>query len=210
MRLVEALAHRPLVAILRGVTPDEAVAVGQLLVDAGFSIVEVPLNSPQPLDSIARLAKAFGERALIGAGTVTTTSEVKGVAEAGGRIIVSPHFDEAVVTMALGRGLDVLPGCMTPSEIFAARRAGAEAVKIFPAEIVGVAGVKALRSVLPRDLKIMPVGGISPENMADFARAGADGFGIGSALYKPGMTLEQIARAAERFVAAGDEAFGAR
>jgi len=111
--------------------------------------------------------------------------------------------------MALGRGLDVLPGCMTPSEIFAARRAGAEAVKIFPAEIVGVAGVKALRSVLPRDLRIMPVGGISPENMGAFARAGADGFGIGSALYKPGMTLDEIARAAERFVAAGNEAFGA-
>jgi 2-dehydro-3-deoxyphosphogalactonate aldolase len=162
----------------------------------------VPLNSPDPLDSIARLARSVGDRLLVGAGTVTSAAEVDAVQQAGGRIIVSPHFDPAVVQRTLDHGLEPLPGAFTPSEIFAAWRLGVRAVKLFPAELAGPVGVKALRSILPRALRLLPVGGITPDNLAAYADAGADGFGIGSALYKPGDGPAPVRVQADRFVEA--------
>jgi 2-dehydro-3-deoxyphosphogalactonate aldolase len=207
MRLSEALASCPLVAILRGVTPDAVLPMAEMLAAAGFCIIEVPLNSPRPFDSIGRLAEALGERLLVGAGTVTTPQAVHDVQRAGGRIIVSPHYDPAVVGTALDAGLDVLPGAMTPSEIFAAHALGASAVKIFPSEIVQPAGVKAFRSVLPKNLKLLPVGGITPGNMDGYVKAGADGFGIGSALYRPNDSLEMVRPRAAEFLSAASRLF---
>lgn len=207
MRLDNALDLCPLVAILRGIRPEEAEAIGHALEGAGFTVIEVPLNSPRPLESIAILARVFGERLLVGAGTVTSAAAVADVEAAGGRLIVSPHLDPEVIRAALTLGLDVLPGTMTPSEIFAAARLGAAAVKIFPSEMVQPVGVKALRSVLPRDLRLLPVGGITPTTMAAYAAAGADGFGIGSALYKPGDAPEAVAEHARAFIAAAAELF---
>jgi 2-dehydro-3-deoxyphosphogalactonate aldolase len=195
------LSACPLVAILRGLRPEEALAVGQALVHAGFRLIEVPLNSPQPLQSIAALAKAFPS-ALIGAGTVLQPAQVEPIHAAGGRMIVSPNFNPAVVREALRLGMACLPGVATASEAFAALDAGATGVKLFPAEMIPPAAVKALRAVLPPDALVLPVGGIGPHNMAAYAAAGANGFGIGSALFKPGMTAEEVSHSALEFVAA--------
>jgi 2-dehydro-3-deoxyphosphogalactonate aldolase len=200
--LRSALARCPLVAILRGVRPEECVAVGEALVESGFAIVEVPLNSPDPLVSIERLATALGERALVGAGTVIDPGHVKGIAQAGGRLVVMPHADPAVVAQAKSHGLAALPGFATPTEAFAMLRAGADGLKLFPAEASPPSVLKALRAVLPRDVPILPVGSITVENMGDYWRAGANGFGLGSALYRAGATADQVRVTAEQFVAA--------
>ncbi len=195
------LQQLPLVAILRGLTPAEAPAIGQALTQAGFGLLEVPLNSPQPLDSIAALAAQHPEQ-LIGAGTVMRAADVRNVQAAGGRLIISPHFDVEVVHEALRLGLACMPGVATPSEALAALRAGAHALKLFPAEMIGPSVVKALRAVLPPTVPLLPVGGITPDNMAAYRQAGASGFGIGSALYRPGRSAEQTAQAAQAFIAA--------
>jgi 2-dehydro-3-deoxyphosphogalactonate aldolase len=198
----EHLAQLPLIAILRGITPDEAVPVGLALAEAGFRIIEVPLNSPQPLASIEALARELGSRCLIGAGTVMSAAQVEAVAQAGGRLIVMPHGDAAVIRAAKSQGLACAPGIATPSEGFAALAAGADALKLFPAELLTPAVLKALRAVFPSDTLFLPVGGITPQNLAAYAAAGADGFGLGSALYKPGATPQQVALNAQAFVCA--------
>lgn len=198
----EYLEPLPLIAILRGLTPAEAPAVGDALFDAGFRVLEVPLNSPDPLASIAALAGRHGGRALVGAGTVSTTAQVAEVAAAGGRLIVMPHADGAVVRAAKAAGLWCVPGAATPTEAFAALAAGADALKLFPAELLTPPVLKALRAVLPREVKLLPVGGITPRNLNDYVAAGASGFGLGSALYKPGDTAQQVAANARTFVAA--------
>lgn len=180
------LDRLPLVAILRGITPDEAVAVGEALVAAGFAIVEVPLNSPEPIDSIGRLAAALGDQALVGAGTVMSPRDVQEVASAGGRLIVMPHADTAVIRAAKAAGMLAVPGFATATEAFAALDAGADGLKLFPAEAAPPVVLKALRAVLPKATPILPVGGITPDAMAGYWAAGASGFGLGSALYKPG------------------------
>jgi 2-dehydro-3-deoxyphosphogalactonate aldolase len=196
-----ALQQLPLVAILRGLTPQEAPAIGHALVDSGFALIEVPLNSPRPLDSIAALAAEHPDH-LIGAGTVLSAAQVREVHAAGGRIIISPHFDPAVVREAVRLGLACVPGVATPSEAFAALAAGAHALKLFPAELVTPTVLKAMRAVLPAEVQLLPVGGITPDNMASYLSAGANGFGLGSALYKPGCTEQQVREAAQRFVQA--------
>ena len=196
-----AMARLPLVAILRGLQPAEALAVGQALVDANWHLIEVPLNSPQPLQSIATLRQAFPQ-ALVGAGTVLTPEDVRQVQAAGGELIVSPNFNPAVVAEAVRLGMVCLPGVMTASEAFAALAAGATGLKIFPAEMITPMVLKALRAVLPADTLVLPVGGISPLNMPAFRAAGANGFGIGSSLFKPGMTAAQVAESAGGFEAA--------
>jgi len=201
LHLQTGLAQLPLVAILRGLTPPEAPAIGQALVQAGFGLLEVPLNSPQPLDSIAALAAQHPGQ-LIGAGTVMSAADVRNVQAAGGRLIISPHFDADVVHQALRLGLACMPGVATPSEAFAALRAGAHALKLFPAEMIGPAVVKALRAVLPPGVPLLPVGGIAPGNMAAYRQAGATGFGIGSALYAPGQSAGQTTQAAQAFITA--------
>ena len=200
--LQDHLAPLPLIAILRGVEPGEAVAIGQVLVDAGFPALEVPLNSPQPLRSIAALAGAFGARVLIGAGTVLDPADVEGVAAAGGRVIVMPHADHAVIGAAKTRDLWCIPGVATPTEAFGALAAGADALKMFPAEALPPAVVKAWRGVLPKHVWLLPVGGITPERMAPYLAAGADGFGLGSALYRRGMSAAETAARAAAFAAA--------
>ncbi|MBL8339437.1 MAG: 2-dehydro-3-deoxy-6-phosphogalactonate aldolase [Rhodoferax sp.] len=199
--LDNCLGALPLIAILRGLTPPEAGAIGQALAGAGFRLLEVPLNSPQPLDSIARLAQDHPQ-ALVGAGTVLTPAQVREVAAAGGRLIVSPNFDAAVVREAVRCGLVSLPGIATPTEAFGALAAGAHGLKLFPAEAASPNVLKALRAVLPAGTRVMPVGGISPQNMAPWRAAGAAGFGIGSALYQPGKAADAVAQDAVRFVAA--------
>lgn len=198
----EAFSACPLVAILRGVTPDSVEAIGQTLVEAGFTLIEVPLNSPDPLESIARLARTLGERAVIGAGTVLSVDQVDAVEQAGGRMIVSPNTDIAVVERTVALGMASLPGFFTPSEAFAAIQAGASALKLFPAEAASPKVLKAQRAVLPHDLPLLVVGGVNPDNMAPWREAGADGFGLGSALYKPGAQVERVRDAADRFLAA--------
>ncbi len=195
------LRRLPLIAILRGIEPDEAVPVGQALLDAGFGLIEVPLNSPDPLRSIEALARSLPE-ALVGAGTVLAPADVQRVGEAGGGLIVAPNFDPEVVHEAVRRGMVCLPGVLTPTEAFAALRAGATALKLFPAEMIGPQGVKALRAVLPPAARMFPVGGITPENLAAYCRAGAAGFGIGSALYRPGIAAADIASRARAFASA--------
>lgn len=197
--LQDILAPLPLIAILRGVTPDEILGIGEALIDAGFVAIEVPLNSPEPLASIRLLADAFGERALIGAGTVRDPADVARIAAAGGRLVVMPHGDAAVIDAAKERGLLCVPGVATPTEAFAALDAGADALKLFPAEALPPAVVKAWRAVLPKDVWLLPVGGIRPDSMALYLAAGANGFGLGSALYKPGMTPAQVAANARAF-----------
>jgi len=192
----------PLVAILRGLTPDEAVATGHAIVEAGFRMLEVPLNSPRPIDSIARLAKALGPDVLVGAGTVMTPANVAAVADAGGRLIVMPHADTMVIRAAKAAGLLCVPGVATPTEAFAALDAGADALKLFPAEQSAPAVLKAWRAVLPREVPVMPVGGISPDNMAPWVAAGAAGFGIGSALFAPGRSLDDTIQRARAFAQA--------
>jgi 2-dehydro-3-deoxyphosphogalactonate aldolase len=200
--LQERLAELPLIAILRGVEPHEAVAVGRALIAAGFCAIEVPLNSPQPLQSIERLAVALGERALIGAGTVLEPADVERIAGAGGRLIVMPHADHAVIRAAKAQGLLCVPGVATPTEAFGALAAGADALKLFPAEALPPAVVKAWRAVLPADVWVLPVGGITPESMVAYLAAGANGFGLGSALYQRGMSAAAVDARAERFAAA--------
>ena len=197
---------RPIIAILRGVTPDDAVAVAQACIDAGITRIEVPLNSPDPLTSIRRMADAHGDIAEIGAGTVLTPDDVGRVRDAGGRLIVSPNCDARVIMATKAAGLASWPGVMTPTECFAALKAGADGLKIFPASLIGPAGVKAMRAVLPPDCPVYAVGGAGPENFADWLRAGASGFGIGTALYTPGLTAGQVATRARTIVTAYDEA----
>ncbi len=202
MELAPYLDRMPLVAILRGITPEDAVPVGRALVDAGFVVIEVPLNSPRPLDSIRRLADTFGSDILVGAGTVLTEADVRDVAEAGGRIIVMPHGDAAIIRSAKRAGLLCTPGISTPTEGFAALAAGADALKLFPAEIIGPPVLRSMRSVFPAGTRFLPVGGITPETMGPFLDAGAAGFGLGSALYKPGRDADEVGAIARRFVAA--------
>ncbi|TWI62908.1 2-dehydro-3-deoxyphosphogalactonate aldolase [Pseudoduganella lurida] len=197
-----AFNHLPLVAILRGLQPTEAEGIGAALYDAGFRIIEVPLNSPQPFDSIEKLARSLPADAIIGAGTVLDTEAVAQVRDAGGRIIVMPHADLDVIRAAKAAGMVCVPGVATPTEAFAARQAGADALKLFPAELVTPAIVRALRAVLPKELRLLPVGGITPDNMAEYRAAGVAGFGLGSALYKPGMDAATVGANARRFAAA--------
>jgi 2-dehydro-3-deoxyphosphogalactonate aldolase len=194
------LDRLPLVAILRGITPDDAVAIGAALFDVGFAIVEVPLNSPNPLESIRRLVEAFGDRMLIGAGTVTSAAQVEEVTRAGGRLIVSPHVDVAVVRAAKAAGLACIPGVATPSEGFTALANGADALKLFPAELLTPASLRALRSVFPVDTRFLPVGGITPDAMSPYVAVGAAGFGLGSALYRPGDSVGVVRERAREFV----------
>ena len=198
----QAFARCPLIAILRGVRPDEVEAIGGALVEAGFTIIEVPLNSPGPLDSIARLAKRLAGRAVVGAGTVLRTQDVAAVADAGGTLIIAPNTDTRVIGAAVERRLVAVPGFMTPSEAIAALDAGAAALKLFPAEGANPKVLAAMRAVLPAGTRILPVGGITPADIDRWCAAGAAGFGLGSALYKPGMTAGQVAENAEAFIAA--------
>ena len=192
----------PLVAILRGVKPDEVLDIGDALINAGFKIIEVPLNSPEPLESIRLLSDKFSGDALIGAGTVLDPASVQGIAEAGGRLIVMPHAGGDVVLAAKSRDLVAVPGFATPTEAFAMIEAGADGLKLFPAEASGPLVLKAMRAVLPKDVPVLPVGGISPEKMAGYFEAGANGFGLGSALYKPGLSASEVGENARRFIEA--------
>ena len=197
-----AFARCPLIAILRGVRPDEVEAIGDALVEAGFTIIEVPLNSPDPFDSIARLAKRLADSAVIGAGTVLTAQDVGRVEAAGGTIVIAPNANPQVIAAAAARGLVPLPGIATPTEAFAALQAGAAALKLFPAEGASPAVLKAMRAVLPAGTRVLPVGGITPDTLAPWLAAGAAGFGLGSALYAPRMTAADVGARAERFLAA--------
>ena len=200
-KFAAAMRQLPLVAILRGLTPAEAPAVGDAIVEAGFRLLEVPLNSPEPLESIALLRKRFAD-ALVGAGTVLDAQQVRAVHAAGGELIVSPNFNAEVVGEAARLGMVCLPGVMTPTEAFGALAAGATGLKLFPAELASPAVVKALLAVLPQGTPLMPVGGITPDNMDAWRAAGSAGFGIGSALYKPGKSAAAVHEDALRFVAA--------
>jgi 2-dehydro-3-deoxyphosphogalactonate aldolase len=192
----------PLVAIIRGVTPDEAVAVGEALYSAGIRIVEVPLNSPDPLASIERLAAALGDRALVGAGTVLDPADVPRIAAVGGRIIVSPNTHVPVIDATVAAGLVSSPGFFTPSEAFTALRAGAHALKLFPADAASPAVVKGQRAVLPKDVPYLVVGGVTPANVGGWMAAGADGFGLGSGVYKPGQSPDEVHAQALAYVEA--------
>jgi 2-dehydro-3-deoxyphosphogalactonate aldolase len=195
-------AELPLIAILRGVKPDEAIDIGLALVETGFRLIEVPLNSPKPIESIRRLAAAVGDRATVGAGTVRSAAEVAEVAAVGGRLIVSPHMSPQLIEATKQAGLLSGPGVATPTEAFAAIEAGADFLKLFPAEQLAPGIVNAWRAVLPKGMPLVPVGGITPDSMASYVAAGATGFGLGSAIYKPGMTPPDVRRAAEAFIAA--------
>lgn len=201
MKLHEAMDKLPLVAILRGVGPDEAVDVAHALDEAGWRVIEVPLNSPLPLRSIEAVAKAFPDH-VVGAGTVLTAAQVRDVHAAGARLVVAPNFSAEVVRTAVELGMDCVPGVMTPSEAFAALDAGASALKLFPAEMIPPAAVKAVRAVLPPSTRLLPVGGIGTSNMQAYLAAGANGFGIGSALYTPGKSADAVKRSALDFRAA--------
>jgi 2-dehydro-3-deoxyphosphogalactonate aldolase len=192
----------PLVAILRGLEPERAVAVGEALVEAGFDIIEVPLNSPDPLASIAALVSALGDHALVGAGTVLTEAAVDSLAAIGAGLVVSPNCNPAVIRRTVAHGMVSLPGVFTPTEMFAALDAGASGLKLFPAEAASPAVIKAVRAVLPPQVPLLAVGGISAANMGDYLAAGATGFGIGGSLFKPGKPLADIAADARAIVAA--------
>ncbi|WAC58737.1 2-dehydro-3-deoxy-6-phosphogalactonate aldolase [Brevundimonas sp. SL130] len=207
---VESLDALPLIAILRGLKPDEAVAVGEAIVTAGFRCLEVPLNSPEPLESIRRLRAALDGRALVGAGTVLTVAAAREVAQAGGQLIISPNTNTDVIRETKALGLLSLPGFFTPSEAFAALDAGADALKLFPAEVAGTRGLKAVRAVLPAATRVYPVGGVDPDSMGQWLAAGASGFGIGSAVFKPGQSAEEVGRNAAAFVTAWTKAASAR
>lgn len=197
-----AFARCPLIAILRGVKPEEVEGVGDALVEAGFTLIEVPMNSPDPLDSIARLARRFEGRAVIGAGTVLTEGQVEQVRAVGGTMIISPNANTRVIVASAKAGMVSLPGVVTPTEAFAAIEAGATALKLFPAEGSSPQVLKAMRAVLPKDMRLLPVGGIGPDNMGPWRDAGAAGFGLGSALYKPGFTAAEVGTRARAFVSA--------
>ena len=183
----------PLVAILRGIVPDEVESVCEVLLRAGFVMMEVPLNSPHPFRSIEKLSARFGNDCLIGAGTVTDKAQVLLVKKAGGRLIVSPHTNADLISMANNEGMLVVPGCFSPTDVFTALQAGASAIKLFPAEAISPASIKAMRAVLPADLLVLAVGGIDSSDMVDYLQCGVDGFGIGSSLYKPGKSLDVVA-----------------
>lgn len=195
----------PLIAVLRGIVPEEVEAVGDALVGAGFRVLEVPLNSPRAFDSIGRMARRFGERCLVGAGTVIDLADVGRVHAAGGRIVVMPHSDLAIVREAKRLGMVCCPGVATPTEAFAALAAGADALKMFPAEALPPVALKAWRAVLPKETLVFAVGGIRPDNMADYWAAGASGFGTGSSLYKPGADALDVAKVARDFATAFGE-----
>jgi 2-dehydro-3-deoxyphosphogalactonate aldolase len=196
------LQRCPLVAILRGVQPAEAESICSALEGAGIFIVEVPLNSPQPLESIALLARKFGDRMLIGAGTLTAPSQVTEVADAGGRLIVTPHANTAIVRAAKQVGLFAAPGFFNPTEAFALLEAGADALKLFPAEVLGPPMLKAMLAVLPKSTMVVPVGGVDPSTVGSWMTAGASGLGLGSSLYKPGDDAETVERKAKALQAA--------
>ena len=201
--MIEPFLDRlPLIAILRGITPEDVVAVGDVLAEAGFAIIEVPLNSPRPLESIERLHAKFGQELLIGAGTVMSPAQVKDIAAAGGRLIVMPHGDAEVVHAAKAAGLACIPGIATPTEGFAALANGADALKLFPAELLNPTVLKSMRTVFPGATRFFPVGGITPDAMASYVAAGAAGFGLGGALYRRGDAPARVASNARDFVAA--------
>lgn len=200
--MIQTLDSLPLIAILRGLEPENAVAVGEAIVAAGFVCLEVPLNSPQPLESIRRLRDALDGRALVGAGTVLSVEAAHDVAAAGGQIVISPNTNPDVIRAAKTLGLLSIPGFFTPSEAFAALDAGADALKLFPAEVAGPQGLKAVRAVLPADTRVYAVGGVAPDTIATWRRAGASGFGIGSALFTPGRSAPATGKTAADFVAA--------
>ncbi|MCW5694107.1 MAG: 2-dehydro-3-deoxy-6-phosphogalactonate aldolase [Pseudolabrys sp.] len=195
---------RPLAAILRGVRPDEVEAIGDALVGAGFEMIEVPLNSPDPLRSIERLAMRLGADCIIGAGTVLSAADCASVADAGGRLMVSPNIDLGVLAMAQKRGMVTLPGIFSPTEALAAQRAGASALKFFPASVLGASGIAAIRAVLPEDTVVVAVGGVSDKNFASYIDAGVRAFGLGGSLYKPGMSAADVATTARATIEAYD------
>ncbi|HCP80271.1 MAG TPA: 2-dehydro-3-deoxy-6-phosphogalactonate aldolase [Octadecabacter sp.] len=197
---------RNIIAILRGITPNEVAGAAAALIDAGITSIEVPLNSPDAFESIAHLTEAFGNDALIGAGTVLSVEDVNRVAQAGGKLIVSPNVDPRVIVATKTANMQSWPGVMTPTECFTALKNGADGLKLFPGSLLGPDGLKAIRAVLPEDTLVYAVGGAGPENFSDWFAASADGFGIGSALYKPGMTATDIAARAQDIVAAYDDA----
>ncbi|WP_299665015.1 2-dehydro-3-deoxy-6-phosphogalactonate aldolase [uncultured Ruegeria sp.] len=197
---------RPIIAILRGLTPDEAKPVGHALVQAGVDRIEVPLNSPDPLESIRILVSEIGDRALVGAGTVLTTDQVEAVADIGGKLIVSPNCNVSVIRRSVALEVQSWPGVFTPTEAFSALQAGATGLKLFPGSMAGTAGLAAMRAILPPGTQVYAVGGAGPENFDQWIRASADGFGIGSAIFKPGMTVDEISDRAQQIVAAFDEA----
>lgn len=201
-RFDAAFSALPLVAILRGLTPAEAEGVAQTLYDSGFRMIEVPLNSPDPFDSIAAIRRLLPRDALVGAGTVLAVEQVARLKEIGADLVVMPHADTAVIRAAKAAGLVSLPGIATPTEAFAALSAGADALKIFPAELVGPRIIKAMRAILPAGTRLLPVGGIAPDTMAPFLEAGVAGFGLGSALYAPGLPAAEVGVRADAFVAA--------
>jgi 2-dehydro-3-deoxyphosphogalactonate aldolase len=199
-RWQDALKTLPLVAIVRGIRPDESVEIGEALYEAGFQIVEVPLNSPSPFSSIGQLARALGSRMIVGAGTVLNIEAVQGVADSGGQIVISPNANSAVIKKSVELGLISFPAFFTPTEAFSAIEAGCHALKLFPAELAGPQGLKAMKAVLPKDMPVFPVGGIEPGNMLPYLTAGAAGFGIGSSVFKPGDTAETVFGKARAFV----------
>ena len=192
----------PLIAILRGITPDECLPIAESLIDSGITTIEVPLNSPDPLRSIERLAQTFGADCLIGAGTVLNTQSVDAVADVGGQLIVSPDCKPQVIRHTKARGLQSWPGVFTPTEAFAALDAGADGLKLFPGNMAGPSGLSAIRAILPTGTQVYAVGGAGLENFADWIAASADGFGLGSALYKPGLTAAEVKARAQQIVAA--------
>lgn len=198
--------HRPLVAILRGITPGEVEAAFEALVGAGITLIEVPLNSPDPFVSIEKLAKLAGDRAKVGAGTVLSEEQVAAVKDVGGQLIVSPNMNPAVIRRSIALNLLSFPGVFTPTEAFAAIEAGADALKFFPAELIGPAGIRAIKAVLPPAMPVLAVGGAGAANFGEFLKAGCSGFGIGSSLYKPGLDAAEIGRRAQEIVAAFDAA----
>jgi 2-dehydro-3-deoxyphosphogalactonate aldolase len=198
--------YPPLIAILRGIRPEEADAVLEALVADGIGLIEVPLNSPEPLKSIARMVRRAGDRAIVGAGTVLTVDEVRAVAAAGGRMIVSPNRDDAVIAATKAAGLTSFPGVFTATEALGAIAAGADALKFFPADLLGPAGIRAIAAILPPAVPLLAVGGVDAPNIGDYRKAGIAGFGIGSSLYKPGMSAAEVGRRAAEMVAAYDAA----
>ena len=202
------MMDRKIIAILRGIKPSETVAVSEVLIDAGITAIEVPLNSPEPLDSISRIVEAFGDQGLIGAGTVLTPDDVQSVANAGGHMIVSPDCNPEVIRQTKALGLASYPGVFTPTECFTALRNGANGLKIFPSFLMGTKGLSAIRAVLPLETETYAVGGVGPGNFANWFRAGATGFGIGTGIYKPGFSPAEVRSRAEAIVAAYDQSSG--